>query len=366
MSFRRLWAILHKEFRHILRDHRLLFLVTVSPAIMLTAFAYVFSFDLNPARFAIYDQDRSPQSRDLVAALSHDRNLILMGEVDRYDDLQQGLAAGRLKAGVVIPPGFGRDLEAGHRTMVQVLVDGSDAINASTEMAQLSSRIRTWGEPYETFQLKEPVVLRSIVLYNPDVKSRYSMVPGLLAIAMILPSMAVALALSREKELGSFESLVATPVRAVEYIPGKLIPYILFGLLSAGLATLVAVFWFRVPMRGSYLTLGLMTFLYLWATLGASILLSNFITNQSTALRAVLLLFLVPSFFLSGLLVPIDPQARFVAYTLPATHYIVISRGIFLKGLGWQSLGLHAFVLLAMGLITTSLTILTFQKRVSS
>ncbi|HFQ95722.1 MAG TPA: ABC transporter permease [Anaerolineae bacterium] len=363
-SLARLWAIMRKEFRHILRDRRLLFLVTVSPAIMLTAFAYVFSFDLNPARFAIYDQDRSPQSRNLVAALSHDRNLIVLGEVDRYEDLRQGMAAGEIKVGLVIPPGFGRDLQAGHRTSVQVLAEGSDAINASTQMAILSSRISEWGQQYETLDIPQPVELRAITLYNPDIKGRYSMVPALLAIAMILPSMAVALALAREKELGSFESLAATPVRAVEYIPGKLIPYIIFGLISAALAVAVAVLWFKVPMKGTYLDLAGFTTLYLWATLGISILLSNFITNQSTALRAVLLLFLVPSFFLTGLIVPIDEQARFVAFTLPATHYVAINRAVFLKGQGWDALGMHAFVLLSMGLFATLFTILTFRKRV--
>ncbi|HHB89751.1 MAG TPA: ABC transporter permease [Anaerolineae bacterium] len=364
MSLARLWAIMRKEFRHILRDRRLLFLVTVSPAIMLTAFAYVFSFDLNPARFAIYDQDRSPQSRDLVAALSHDRNIIVVGEVARYDDLRESMAAGEIKLGLVIPPGFGRDLTSGRRASVQVLADGSDAINASSQLAILSSRISEWGTQFETLEINQPVVLRAITLYNPHIKGRYSMTPALLAIAMILPSMAVALALTREKELGSFESLVATPVRAVEYIPGKLIPYIIFGLISAALAVAVAVFWFKVPMKGSYLDLAGFTFLYLWATLGISILVSNFISNQSTALRAVLLLFLVPSFFLTGLIVPIDDQARFIASTLPATHFIAINRAVFLKGQGWHALGWHAFILLSMGLFATMFTILSFKKRV--
>jgi ABC-type multidrug transport system permease subunit len=362
MSIQRLWAIMRKEFRHILRDRRLLFLVTVSPAIMLTAFAYVFSFDLNPARFVVYDQDRSPQSRDLVAALSHDRNLIALGEVDRYEAMREGMAAGEIKLGLVIPPGFGRELQMGRRAEVQVAVDGTDAINASTQLGKLAGRIGEWGGRYEMASGSVPVELRAITLYNPDVKSRYSMVPALLAIAMILPSMAVALALAREKELGSFESLVATPVRGVEYIAGKLIPYIIFGMISAALAIAVSVFWFEVPMRGGYLDLGGMTFLYLWATLGISILISNFITNQSTALRAVLLLFLVPSFFLTGLIVPVDDQAKLVSYSLPATHFIAINRAVFLKGLGWRPLGFHVVMLLGMGFFSTLFTILTFRK----
>ena len=364
MSIRRLWAILRKEFRHILRDRRILFMVTVSPAIMLMAFAYVFSFDLNPTRMAVFDQDRSPHSRQLVLALSQDRNLIPAGEVARYPDLRREMQAGRIKLGLVIPPGFGADLVAGRQTQVQVLGDGSDAINTSTQMALLARRIDEWSQPFRSRALPQPVELQAETLYNPDIKGRWSMVPALLAIAMILPSMSVALALAREKELGSFESLAATPVQAPEYILGKLAPYMVFGVISAGLAIAVAVLWFRVPMRGRYLDLMGFTLLYLWATLGISIFVSSFITNQSTALRAVLLLFLVPSFFLTGLIIPIDEQARLVAYSLPATHYVAINRAVFLKGLSWGPLGFHAFLLLAMGLLSTVLTVLSFRKRV--
>ena len=363
ISLPRLWAIMRKEFRHIVRDRRLLLLVTISPTIMLIAFAYVFSFDLNPASFVVYDQDHSPQARDLVAALRHDRNLIFAGEVASKAEMEENMAAGKIKLGLVIPPGFGRDLQAGRRAEVQVVGDGSDAINASPQIARLVNLINQWGQQYEV-ELPQPVELRAITLYNPDVKSRYSMTPALLAIALILPSMAVALALTRERELGSFESLAATPVRATEYILGKLIPYILFGLISASLAIAVSLLWFRVPMRGNYLELGGMTLLYLWATLGISLLLANFIKNQSTALRAVLLLFLVPSFFLTGLILPIDEQSRMVSYSLPATHFIAITRSVFLKGQGWQPLGFHVFMLLSMGLLSILFTIITFKKRV--
>ncbi len=363
MSFSRFWAILRKEFRHILRDRRMLLLVTISPTIMLITFAYVFSFDLNPAKIVILDQDHSPQSRDLAAGLRHDHNLIVLGEVGHYDDLRGMMRSGKSKLGLVIPPGFGNDLQARRRTSIQILGDGSDPINISSQMALLSRRISEWGKPYESLDIVPPAEVRTLVLYNPFIRSRYSMVPGLLAIVLILPTMSVALALAREKDLGSFESLAATPVTGAEYILGKLLPYIVFGLFSAGLAIVVAVFWFHVPMRGSYLTLAWLTLVYLWATLGVSIFVSNFISNQSTALRAVLLLFLVPSFFLTGLIVPVDDQSRLISNSLPATHFIAITRGVFLKGLGWQDLGFHAFLLLAMGLISTFMTIIVFRKR---
>lgn len=364
MSLRRLWAIIHKEFRHVQRDRRLLFLVTVSPSIMLVTFAYLFSFDSTSVRVSFFDRDRSPQSRGLLQAINTDHDLIMTDEVQAYDDLRAAMQAGQIKVGIVIPPGFGEKLVSGQATDVQILGDGSDPINSSAQMARLASMISAWSLPYQRLIGRSPIEVRDLIWFNPDLKSSHSMVPALLAIVLILPGMAVALALTREKELGSFESLATTPVRASEYILGKLIPYIAYGLIGAGGAVAVALFWFQVPFRGSALNLVMMIIIYLWATLGISILLASFMSTQSTALRAVLLLFLVPSLFLSGILLPVDPNARLTANSLPATHFVTISRGLFLKGLSWQALGAPIFTLLIMGLGAVTLAILTFRKRV--
>ncbi len=364
MSLRRLWAIAHKEFRHVQRDRRLLFLVTVSPAIMLVTFAYLFSFDSSSARVAFYDRDRSIQSRGLLQAISTDRDLVVTGEAQDYSALRSDMRAGQIKVGVVIPPGFGAKLVSGERADVQVLGDGSDPINSSVQMARLSSMISAWSQPYQQMAVRMPIEVRDLAWFNPDLKSSYSMVPALLAIVLILPGMAVALALTREKELGSFEGLATTPVQASEYILGKLIPYITYGLAGAAGAVAVALLWFQVPFRGNAFNLATMIVIYLWATLGISILLASFMSTQSTALRAVLLLFLVPSLFLSGILLPVDPNARLTANSLPATHFVTISRSLFLKGLGWQALGEPIFILLMMGLGSITLAILTFRKRV--
>lgn len=364
MSLRRFWAVAHKEFRHVQRDRRLLFLVTVSPAIMLVTFAYLFSFDSSSAQLAIFDRDRSPQSRGLLQAIGADSDLVVVGEARAYDELRSAMQAGKIKVGVVIPPGFGQKLVAGETAEVQIVGDGSDPINSSVQMARLSSRISDWAAPYRRVDARLPIEVRDLAWFNPDLKSSHSMVPALLAIVLILPGMAVALALTREKELGSFEGLAATPVQAGEYILGKLIPYIVYGLVGAAGAVAVALLWFQTPFRGGALNLVAMIAIYLWATLGISILLAGFMATQSTALRAVLLLFLVPSLFLSGILLPVDPSARLTANSLPATHFVTISRGLFLKGLGWQALGPSVFTLLMMGLGSIVLAVVTFRKRV--
>ena len=364
MSFFRLWTIIRKEFRHVQRDRRLLLLVIISPAVMLMAFAYLFSFDASTARFAIFDRDRSPLSRALVQAINTDSELIFMGEVGSFGEIRSDMQAGKIKLALVIPPGFAAALETGRTAEVQLLADGTDAINSSIHVAILSARISAWAEPYRPVEIKMPVETRTLVWYNPDLKSSYSMAPALLAIVLILPAMAVALALTREKELGSFESLATTPVQASEYVLGKLIPYIVYGLIGAAIAIAVTLFWFKVPLRGAPLDLAGFIVVYLLATLGAAMFFSSFMSTQSTALRAILLLFLVPSFFLTGIIIPVDPQARLTANSLPATHFVIISRGVFLKGLSWLELGPHLFALLMMGATAIAFTIITFRKRV--
>ncbi len=342
----------------------MLILVTVSPAIMLLTFAYLFTFDTATSHLAVFDGDRSPQSRQLIQALATDNKMLLSTEASSPDDLRSLIVANKVKTGLIIPPGMGDDLAAGRQADVQIISDGSDPISAATNMNRLTTRLNAWSQSYRGSSAASPVSVHSLVWYNPDLKSDNSMVPGLLGIVLILPAMAVALAMTREKELGSFESLAATPVRATEYVLGKLIPYIVYGLIGAAFAVMVALYWFQVPFRGSYANLLAFISLYLWATLGITVLLASFMSTQSTALRAILLLFLVPSFFLSGLLLPIDSKSKFVSGTLPATHFVTISRGIFLKGLGWTALGSDLFILIAMGAVTVALSIVTFRKRV--
>lgn len=360
----RLWAIVRKEFRHIFRDWRLLFLVTLSPAVMLVAFAYLFSFDTATVAVAVLDRDQSPQSRALLQALATAPELTFTPPAERYEALEARMQAGEIGLALVIPPGFGRDLAAGHRAALQLLSDGADPLSSSRQLVEVADRIIAWAAAYTGRSTAAGIEVRSLVLFNPFLASSHSMAPALLAIVLILPGMAVALAMTRETELGSFESLAATPIRPLEYVLGKFIPYTLFGLIGAGVAVLVTLLWFRVPFRGSYPDLILLILVYLAAVLGLSILFSSFMTTQSTALRAVLLLFLVPSIFLSGLLLPPDANAGLISQALPATHFVIMARGAFLKGQGVMALGEEVFILLSMAATALTLTTLLFRKQV--
>jgi ABC-type multidrug transport system permease subunit len=193
------------------------------------------------------------------------------------------------------------------------------------------------------------------------------MVPGLMAVILCMPALAFALALAREKEMGSFESLIVTPVRGVEYLIGKLLAYEVGGVVSGVLALLVATAWFQVPLRGTVLDFLVLTAVYMLASTGISLVVASLVHNQQTAMFLILMIFFVPSFFLAGLLRPVseEPIARAVAYALPSTHFITISRGLFLKGLGLSALRVPALALLGIGLTCQAISLLLFDKKLA-
>jgi len=368
MSPRRTLAILRKEFRHIFRDLRLFFLVTVSPAFLLFLLAHVFVLDVQQIAVAVWDLDRSPLSRRMVAAVTADGEFRVQAWVASYSELEQLLRAGRVDCGLVIPEGFARQLEAGGPAPVEAVVDGSDPIAAIQAVFSLSQRTTAFALAASGGGKSAPVLIdvRSEAWYNPALKSLVSMVPGLAAIVLSMPALALALALTREKEVGSFESLIATPVRGAEYLLGKLGAYLSCGMLGVLPVWLVAVLYFRVPFRGDFLLYLALSAVYFLAEMGFSLIIANFVRNQQTAMLLVLTVFFVPSFFIAGLILPVDTRnllSTLVSYALPTTHFVAISRGVFLKGVGPAPLQTHILLLLAMGVGGLLLSLLLFRKR---
>ncbi|MCS7282226.1 MAG: ABC transporter permease [Anaerolineae bacterium] len=367
MSIRRALAVLRKEFRHIFRDLRLFFLVTVAPAFLLLLLAHVFVLDVQEVELAVWDQDNSPLSRQVLAVLTSDGEFRARFRVEGYDELERLLRSGQADGGLVIPPGLEQEVQAGHPAEIQAVVDGADPIAAIQTTASLSLRIAAISARLSGRSPGSGAIdVRSEVWYNPALDSLVSMVPGLIPIVLCMPALALALALTREKETGSFESLAVTPIRGIEYLTGKLGAYLACGLLGVLPTWLMATLYFRVPFRGSLVLYLLFATAYFLAEMGFSALVANFVRNQQTAMLLVLTLFFVPSFFVAGLILPVDtgnPFSRLVAYSLPTTHFIAISRGVFLKGLGLTPLAFHILVLLAMGLGGVSLSLLVFRKR---
>jgi ABC-2 type transport system permease protein len=369
MSPHRLWAILRKEFRHIWRDKRTLFLVTLSPAIMLFTFSYLFALEVQKVRVAVWDSDQTALSRRFVASLTSDGKFVQQENVAGYDNIYRELQSGEIHVGIVIPPNFETRLLAGERVPMQAVVDGSDPVTASQILSRLRERTYNFSQQVSASGANAaPMIsVETQAWYNRELNSKYSMVPGLLPIVLILPSLAIALAITREKELGSFETLATTPIRAAEYLLGKLIPYIGFGLISALVAIAVAIIWFQVHLRGSPIDLLIFTLLYLFASLGETMFFASFLASQGTAMRIIMLIFFIPSFFMAGIILPIDTRsgiAQIASFFLPATQFVQMTRGVFLKAMDIPALLTQATYLLALGFVPLILSVLTFRKQV--
>ena len=370
MSLRRTVAIVRKEILHIVRDPRNLFLVTVSPAFLLLLLANIFSFDVKQIHLAVLDLDHTFLSRRYLASLTSDQDVVLAETVSSYEEIEPLMVRGKVDAALIVPPGFADTVRSGEPAQVQAIVDGTDPFAGSQATGTLSARSGVFVAGTGSLGSEagsELVEVRSQAWYNAGLESLLSMVPGLLAIVLIMPTMAFALALTREKETGTLEGLVATPVSGPEYVLGKLLTYIAAALVSVVLALLVAVFWFQVPFRGSLLVYLLLAADYFLACMGAAVVIANFVKSQQTAMFIVLIVFIVPSFFLAGLITPVSSEAlssMLSSYALPSTHFVEISRTVFLKGLGLGHLLRPALMLLGMGLGALAIGLLKFKKKV--
>ncbi len=375
LSLRRMLVVARKEFYHIFRDLRILFLVTVAPAFLLVMLSYVFALDVERVYLGVQNLDHTPLSRAFASHVAADPDFELVTWLDPGEDTDPLFVRGVVDMVLVIPPGFAARVLEGGPAPVQCVVDGVDGLAASRMIGLLESRVaaftgervssraRLAGTPAadgEVFEVSDRA------WYNEALKSLVSMVPGLLAVVLSMPALAMALALAREKETGSFEGLIVTPVRGSEYLTGKLVTYVVSGLASTVLAWLVATLWFRVPFRGDLAALLLLTAGYLFASMGISMLVASFARNQQTAMFLVLMVFFIPSFFLSGLIRPVtdEPIGRAVAHILPSTHFIFISRGVFLKGLGLPALQGSALGLVAIGVACLAISLRLFDKKI--
>jgi ABC-2 type transport system permease protein len=375
MNWRRVLSIVRKEWRHITRDKTSFGLLLVSPALALVTMAYAFSIDISDVGIGVLDQDLSPLSRSYISQLASTDALRLEAWPQHLDDVEPLMMRGQVKAVVIIPSGFERDLLSGETAGVQVVVDGTDPntaghairhVSGHTEhfvKEQMARRLAQAGLPTS---LEDPIDLRLRAWFNPSLRYTVSMIPALVGIVLSVPAMAASLALAREREWGTLEGLIATPIGRVELIVGKLIPYILAGLLSVPLCVAVAVYGFKVPLRGSLPLFLLLSAVFLFATMSIALFLSVFAGSQQVAILGSMIIFLFSGFFMSGLLIPFSlmgPILKLEAFLFPTTHFVIISRGIFVKGADLASLGGFALALLVVGAIFLALTILMFKKK---
>ncbi len=377
MSVRHLKAVTLQEIRHIMRDRTTLVLVTLMPAFLLFVLAYAVTADIRHVPIAILDQDRSATSRAFIRQITVGSELDLHAPVLSPDDIQNLLLRGEVKAALIIPPGFEHDSVAGHALPLQVLIDGTEPQSGGFAVEQMMRRAESFATDRLAARLQaqglsidslQPIDLREQVWFNPDLKASVDLVPGLLSIVIGLPGLSVALTLAREREHGTLEQLLATPVGRAELLIGKMMPYVISGLANVVLTTVIAMVWFRVPFNGNFVLYLLLSTAFLFAILSLGMIIGVFIRTQAAALALSMLVIFFPGFFLTGIFFPIEAMPAIVrseALALPGTHYAIITRAAFITGAGLAVLWPYGLALVAMGIAYTGLAALFFRKKLA-
>jgi len=363
-----------KEFFQLARDRKMIPVLLVGPMAQLLALGYAANMDVTSIPLALVDEDRTTESRALLERFTGSGYFALAGSLDTADAAEPWLVDGRAQVALVVPAGYAADLAAARPARLQVVADGTDSNSALLGLQYATRIVQGLGAELGSRRLERAsrpvdigrVELQPRVLYNPDLKSRWFYVPAVLAmvlmlVTMILPSMAVV----REKEIGTLEQLIVTPLAPWQLVLGKLFPFVVIGLFDMLLVTGVARLVFGVPLRGSLLLLTFLTLLFLLNTLGLGLLVSTMVGTQQQAMMSCIYLLMVPMIYLSGLIFPIENMPvgfQYATYLIPVRYYADVLRGIFLRGSGLSVLWPEAVTLLAMGLVILLLAALRFRK----
>lgn len=358
-----LFRVIVKEFQQLRRDKRMIPAMIIGPMVQLLALGYAANNDVTDIPLLLLDDDHGAASRALVDRFTASGYFRLVGSVGAESEIEPQLVRGRAQVALVIPPGFGRDVASGRAPRVQLIVDGSDSTSAVVGLSYASRIVTAAGGRPEA---RGGVELVSRVWYNPDLRSRWFYVPAILAmvlmlVTMILPSMAVV----REKEMGTLEQIIVSPIRPWQLVLGKLFPFACVGFLDTLLVSAVAVGLFRVPLRGSLALLVLMTMPFLMCTLGLGLFVSTLVRTQQQAMMSAVYLVMVPMIYLSGLIFPVENMPAVIqkfTVIIPLKYYTHIIRGIFLRGSGLEVLWPDAVALMVIGATVLSLASLRFRK----
>lgn len=374
MRLRRIYHILVKEFIQAVRDPRLRIFLFLPPLIQLLMYGYAINFDIQHIRTAVFDEARTPQTRALINRFASNPYFGLYYYVGRHEQVRDLLDRGQVTFALRFPWDFAKNLKLGKPAAVQLLIDGTDS-NAALIVGRYANTILN---DYSTELLKErlgrgaamstPVALEEQTWSNANRVSSYSFVPGVIAMVVMLVSMMLtALSVVREKEIGTMEQLLVTPLRPVEIILGKTIPFVLISLADVVLVILVALFWFGVPFRGSPPVLLLGTLLFLISSVGVGLLISTLCSTQQQAMM-VATFFQLPFIMLSGLVFPIPnmPVAvQYLTYINPLSYFIIVIQDVFLKGVGLAVLWPQMVGLALLGGALLTLSVLRFRQRVA-
>ncbi len=369
----RLMAILKKEFLQIFRDRLTIGMVFALPLVQLLLFGYAIQTDVKHIPTAVFDQSLSSESRDLLDSFRASGYFEITHTAGSYQEVTNMIDSGQVKVGIIFPPDFSVSLKRGEPAGVQVLVDASDSMVSNSAIATANSigllkSQKVLAQKANINLTEPPYDIRVRAWYNPDGITAYYMVPAILGIIVTMTMvMMTSIAIVREKERGTLEQLMVTPIRSFELMMGKIIPNIILGYIQITVALLVASLVFSVPIRGSLFQLYVLTLFFITASLGLGLLISNLAKNQMQAFQMSFFI-LLPSILLSGFLFPREAMPAFINYlsnVIPLTYYLIIIRGIVLKGIGFGYLIPQILSLLIFSIILLSVSIFKFKKKIT-
>jgi ABC-2 type transport system permease protein len=357
-----------KEIRHILRDPRSLFVAIMLPLLMTLLYGYAVNLDIKNIKLAIFDFDRSASSRELTGEFFHTEYFVPFNALPRQQDPERLLRAGEADAILIIPDGFHEALVDRKDYQLGMLVDGADATISAAVVNYSSAIVNEFLAAQLPPDMELPgVELSTRVLYNPDLKSSHFFVPGLIAIIlMMISALLTSVTIAREKETGTMEQLLTSPVTPRQIIIGKVIPYVALALLDGMLVLLLAVLHFGVPFVGSLPLLIIFMVIYVIAALSLGVLISTLVSTQQVAMMSALAVTVLPSVMLSGFIFEIRNMPtvlQAVTYLVPARYFLLIIRGIMLKGSGLFTLGIEALALIGLTVVMLTIAVKKFRLK---
>ena len=376
-ALRRLLHLMRKEVLELKQDPRLFGVVIIAPIMQLTVLGYAATTDVKDVPIAIVDADRSTASRDLVQRFASSANFKIVGMPGSTDDIDRYLDHGEAWMAISIPANFGQAVANGRGATLQIAADGTDSNSTTVAMGYAQTLVAGYSQDLaaDLVRLRPDATSAPLALvtpeirvwFNPRLESRDFMIPGIVALLLLVVTTNLsAMAIVREKELGTLEQLSVTPLARWELITGKMLPYAAIGIIDVVLVLVVAINWFEVPMRGSIPLLFGMCLIYLMSTLGLGLFVSTISRTQQQAMMTSIFFFLMPMIYLSGFIFPIENMPAWIqpfTYLIPLRYFLVIVRGIFLKGIGLEVLWPQALALFAWGASVLALATLRSSKR---
>lgn len=364
----RIKAIAKKEFIQIWRDPLSFSLAFLLPLALLFIFGYAVTFDVDNITAVVYDMNKSSLSRELIDEFTQSGYFTTIAYVDRYEDIDPYLDGNKAKVALVIPHDFSKRMLTGRRTMVEVILDGANSNTANIALGYIAAIIERYSQKRGGNIVVPRIDSRSRVWYNTELRSRNFLIPGLVAVIMaVIIALLTSLTIAREWDRGTMEQLISTPVKPVELVIGKLIPYFAVGFIDTVLTILMSTLVFNVPLRGSVFLLLILSSIFLFGGLSFGILVSIVGRNQTAATQMAMLSSFLPAYLLSGFVFSISNMPgplQIITYFVPARYFVTILKGIFLKGFSLQFLIWETVLLTIYGMAVFFLAVKKFKKRI--